>query len=586
MKTTKLKKLVVKSSSSTELNMRTYLEKIFTHPENPELSVIFKAMEDDIDPSTLGDAHPYMEESVADEIQLKFYSGNKAAWFTADVVVCKKGDEENLQYPHGNDSLAGCNYQSFEDFLKSEQFTDMVKVATEDMTNNQGTVASSPSWHSLTEHAIVFGTEEQFKQAQEFDSEYNEEATFLPCIIEDKGYSPHDVYPDFETEQYDDGSYEEMVENGEIDSEEVDKDTFLMDCLKSALEETWKPDLAPIEKETEASTKPEFLEFLDKELQSDKVYNAVWDEYAEDLSVMTEPNPRDELNYEMWEEASLKHKVFDYVEERPTNLGKFKDGTNDLPYALFLLTNGGSDKDIVEEITSDVIRASLTTATNVSWEEVSPNVWVYGDIKQVECAIQEGDLPCELPCIVDDKGYEPLSETPDYTLNDFLEAFESDQSANQSKLAQMRQALEKSYNPEAYSNYVLVEEEEIKDFESQGNVVGDSEAGKSKASSSRVLTNMFEGIEVGDRIFDVEIEQHFSYDSDYGADADGNRGQAVWSYEDTNVLSAEEHILDEEGNDTEKTVTIKDAVTLRMIEHSKELEGAIEQYDWDLSNNY
>lgn len=437
-----------------------YFEKIIPHPTNPELSVIFEALKDDIEPY-----ESQMDPSFVDEIQLKFASGNKAAWFTARVIVCDKGDEENLQNYYGEGYLGGCSYDSFEEFMKSEQFKDMVKEATEDFKKVKQTHASAPTWHELTEHAIVFGTEEQFKLAQEFDSEYNEEATFLPCIIEDMGYSPNEIYPDFETSQFDDGSYEEMVDSGEIDPS-VDKDTFLMDCLKSHLEDTWSPDLAPSrDDETEASTKPEFLEFLDNKLQDDRVWEAVWSEYAESLSVMTEPDPDDE-DYDSWEESTLKHKVFDYIMTRQAGHGKFKEGINDLPYALFLFANKGKDKETVDEITQDIERLSKTVTSDVKWEKISPEVMAYGTSKQIECAkfdIENGEV-CKVPVIVGDLGYAPNCAEPIAGIDDFMQSLGS--TAGEDKLSQLKKTVAETYDPDAYSDYIEVKEEveELKDF--------------------------------------------------------------------------------------------------------------------------
>ena len=446
--------------------MKTYLEKILPHPENPELSVIFRAVEDDVEPSTLGDS--YMDESVADEIQLKFYAGNKAAWFTADVVVCKKGDEENLQHAHGKDSLGGCNYHSFEDFLKSEQFTDMIKEATTDMDKNQSTVASSPSWHQLTEYAIVFGTEEQFKLAQEVEDGV---ATFLPCIIENEnGYLPNEDYPQFEIGQCDDGSYEQMLADGEIDPDLTDKDTFLLDCLKSMLEDHWSPELKPHVAESAWVDQDELdgnynLSKLVKDFDKSRVKN---DEGG--FSKLLNAGDVIEIRNMVTED---KEKVivegFDGLEFKTDGGGK-----PDTSHYSSLGMGGGyyveNDKTFYicfnKEPSIQVTKVGMAVAVSVNWEEITPGVWVYGTSEQVEHAIQDGDLPCELPCIVENKwGYEPLSEEADYTIDDFLKGL--DESSDESRLAQMRLSLEGSYNTSAYSDRAVAEieeVEEIKDF--------------------------------------------------------------------------------------------------------------------------
>lgn len=81
------------------------------------------------------------------------------------------------------------------------------------------------------------------------------------------------------------------------------------------------------------------LTILDNALSPDgkqinhDLYEKLLNEFGEDLSVFTEPDPKDEDEYAMWEESTLKHKIFDYWEKpRPKKEGAFPG--NDLPWVL------------------------------------------------------------------------------------------------------------------------------------------------------------------------------------------------------------------------------------------------------------
>ena len=81
------------------------------------------------------------------------------------------------------------------------------------------------------------------------------------------------------------------------------------------------------------------LSILDEALSPDgkkidhKLFDQLFSEFGEDLAVFTEPDPKDEDEYAMWSESTLKHQVFDYWgDARPKNLRPFPG--NDLPWVL------------------------------------------------------------------------------------------------------------------------------------------------------------------------------------------------------------------------------------------------------------
>jgi len=81
------------------------------------------------------------------------------------------------------------------------------------------------------------------------------------------------------------------------------------------------------------------LSILDEALSPDgknidnDLFDKLFNEFGEDLAVFTEPDPKDEDTYEMWNESTLKHQVFDYwIDSRPKNARPFPG--NDLPWIL------------------------------------------------------------------------------------------------------------------------------------------------------------------------------------------------------------------------------------------------------------
>ncbi len=442
--------------------MKTYLEKILPHPENPELSVIFKAVEDDVDPSTLSDS--YMEESVSDEIQLKFFSGNKAAWFTAHVKVCNKGDEENLEHGFGEDFLGGCNYHTFEDFLGSEQFKDMVKNATNELVKGQEATASTPMWHADDQGNEIYGTQEQVDVWAHISDGV---ICQLPMIYGGVGYNGGSDEPNFELANFADlaESYEDRLQ-----------------AMRETLEESYNSavyvegNLVEAEEIAKAATPVMTVKDLTDGLGTN-----------DDDCAMIIQNDGTGDSYPVCKVKTINgyttiianncvpKDAYDYLGFLQT-LGHFNDSSeivvlidNPVAQGEFLITSIEElDKKIILHVEDSRSLAKVQASETVSWEEILPEVWVYGTSKQVECAIQDGDLPLEIPCIAHDKGFEPLSENADYSLEDFLVGFE--QNVDESKMAQMRAALEKSYKPDAYSNMVEHEtveaNEEMEDFNS------------------------------------------------------------------------------------------------------------------------
>ncbi len=99
-----------------------YFTEDIQHPTKPELTVTFKAVEDDASPK----GH-FEDAEIEEKIMQRLNDGDGAAWFTAVVTV---SDESGIT---GEDNLGGCDYNSFEEFMDSEKnmyWKDMINTAT------------------------------------------------------------------------------------------------------------------------------------------------------------------------------------------------------------------------------------------------------------------------------------------------------------------------------------------------------------------------------------------------------------------------------------------------------------------------
>lgn len=70
------------------------------------------------------------DEEICEEIRLRLAGGDLAAWFTAKVTCFGPEGFEGVAY------LGACNYESFEDFEKSDYYASMCDEAYMDMVSN------------------------------------------------------------------------------------------------------------------------------------------------------------------------------------------------------------------------------------------------------------------------------------------------------------------------------------------------------------------------------------------------------------------------------------------------------------------
>lgn len=96
------------------------------------------------------------------------------------------------------------------------------------------------------------------------------------------------------------------------------------------------------------------------------------------------------------------------------------------------------------------------------------------------------------------------------------------------------------------------------------------------ASADKTLIHTFDDVEIDGEIYSVEVEQDFEFESNWGADADGNRGRDTWWFSDRRIVG----IKNEAGDIDLKSPEGKRLVD--SIEDDKYFVKMVESHSWDL----
>jgi hypothetical protein len=91
------------------------------HPTNHLLQIEFSALEEYANP-----VDRYETIELARNVQRELNRGNQAAWFSARIVVRLLGTDIESKPEY----LGCCSYRSYDEFMQTEYFNEMVDEAT------------------------------------------------------------------------------------------------------------------------------------------------------------------------------------------------------------------------------------------------------------------------------------------------------------------------------------------------------------------------------------------------------------------------------------------------------------------------
>jgi hypothetical protein len=429
-----LKGTVVEAHMAKAENV--YFTKEIEHPTNKDLTVEFKAVEDDIDPAD----NLEIQEDI-DRIKQRLNDGDGSAWFTAVVTVF---DEDGVK---GTDNLGGCDYNSFEEFMdekKNLYWGDMINQATKDYEDKKA--STSASVNNMLFTVKVSGDEVM----EEFNLSSGELAKglFKSRLVETLEKSFGDV------------SLEKAIKEG-------DHITMPWHATKDGVEIKGKAEIFP------PKVLDETLKAVSDVSESAKYGDVKGQEPAKkDLDRM-----KDLKIKANGDEA----KMLKLAQNMANTLGVSPDSVDKAirrAKAAEKVYPGALGKKI-SKIFMDVITAPVeeenddkaaavrmeSLASAPQWHYDDQNwVWYYGTEEQYNAALNDDSgSPCQLPTISDGSGYAPGADYPTHSQQD-MEVSDEDidgsidggdmdreEAEEEAKLETLKATMEEYYKHDAYS---------------------------------------------------------------------------------------------------------------------------------------